>query len=54
MQKIGSWNDRKKNTTDPLANPVWFFKGKNRTSESEKMLSLETFEKKVKARQAEG
>ena len=48
MQKIGSKNDRKKNNTDPLSHPVWFFKGKNRTPANEKMLSLNNFEKKIK------
>ena len=48
MEKIGSWQHRKKNGSDPLANPVWFFKGKNRDPELEKALDLSHFEQKLK------
>ena len=33
---------------DPLANPVWFFKGKNRDQESEKLLNLDGYEQRLK------
>ena len=48
LEKIGSWNQRKKNGTDPLANPVWFFKGANRDPALEKALDLSHFERKLK------
>ena len=48
MEKIGSWQHRKKNGTDPLANPVWFFKGKGRDPNLEKKLDLSYFERKLK------
>lgn len=44
LQSVGSWNSRKKNGTDPLANPVWFFHGKNRNYEDEKKMRLDGFE----------
>lgn len=48
INAVGTWQHRKKNTQDPLANPVWFFKGKNRDPDSEKLLSLGTFEQRLK------
>jgi hypothetical protein len=44
MQSQGNFHSRKKNPYDPLANPVWFFKGKNRDPEIEKHLDLGHFE----------
>lgn len=41
---------RKKNPQDPLANPVWFFKGKNRDADLEKRLDLTGYEQQVKAK----
>jgi hypothetical protein len=48
LEKLGSWQQRKKNVYDPLANPVWFFKGKNRDPDLEKKLDLSHFETKLK------
>jgi hypothetical protein len=45
LNKVGSWQHRKKNGHDPLANPVWFFKGKNRDPDMEKKLDLANYEK---------
>ena len=53
MERLGSWQHRKKNGADPLANPVWFFRGKNRDAAAEKVLSLEHFEKKVRQKYAQ-
>ena len=53
LQRLGSWQHRKKNGTDPLSHPVWFFRGKNRDPAVEKGLSLEHFEKKLRARYEE-
>jgi len=47
MERLGSWQQRKKNGADPLSHPVWFFRGKNRDPAAEKVLSLGHFEKKV-------
>ena len=41
---------RKKNAFDPLANPVWFFKGEHRDPASEKMLNLNHLDKAIKAK----
>lgn len=34
--------------TDPIANPVWFFKGKGRDPDLEKKLDLSHFERRLK------
>ena len=41
LSQVGNWNDRRKNTQDPLAHPVYFFKGKNRQND----FSLTGYEK---------
>lgn len=48
LGSVGTWQHRKKNPADPLANPVWFFKGKNRDPDSEKLLGLDAFEQRLK------
>lgn len=48
IQSQGNWHSRKKNPQDPLANPVWFFKGKNRDPEIEKHLDLGHYEQTLK------
>lgn len=48
LNSVGAWQHRKKNMQDPLANPVWFFKGKNRDPDSEKLLSLNGYEHRLK------
>ena len=45
LKDLGSWQHRKKNPCDPLANPVWFFKGKNRDPDLEKALDLTNYDK---------
>ena len=47
LEKVGSWQHRKKNGCDPLANPVWFFKGKNRDPDLDKKLDLAHFENNI-------
>ena len=49
LNSVGSLQNRKKNYMDPLANPVWFFKAKNRDPISEKLLNLGLFEQRLKA-----
>ena len=48
LKDLGSWQHRKKNPCDPLANPVWFFKGKNRDADLEKALDLSNYDKQIK------
>ena len=36
---------------DPLAHPVYFYRGSKRTAKSEKMLSLEQYEQKLKEKE---
>ena len=50
MQSQGNFQSRKKNVNDPLANPVWFFKGKNRDPDIEKHLDLGHYEQVLKAK----
>lgn len=47
MEKLGNWQYRKKNMADPLANPVWFFRGKNRDPAADKKVTLEHFERRL-------
>ena len=48
LKKVGSWQNRKKNIYDPLANPVWFIENKNRDIDSKKLVDLSSYDKKIK------